>query len=104
MEYSIEDVFYDYFDEWQEEELYDVLDDRFDDWHIVRDYGGKLLHIYVLLNDVDLYGEELDSFLEYQVLGMIFLEDMGLLVERDYYMEDLLDVLSEYIMVYSIEY
>lgn len=99
----VENIFYNHFDEWQEEELEDLLDDKFDEWQIVDDYYDGVLEIHVLLNDVELFGEDLDSFLEYQVIGMTFLEDMGLIVERDYYMEDLLDILHEYIMVYSID-
>lgn len=102
MNYTVEEIFEERFKKWGEEDLEDILDDRFDEWHIVRDYGNDFLEIYVLLNDANLYGEWLDSFLEYQVLGIEFLEDMGLLVEKDYQMEELLNVLPDYIFVHSI--
>lgn len=102
MNYTVEEIFEEHFDEWSEEDLIDLLDEKFDDWNIARDYGNNFLEIYVLLNDIDLYGEDLDSFLEYQVIGIQFLEDMGLTVEKDYQMEELLEVLSEYMIVFSI--
>lgn len=99
---AINEIFEDDFDYWQEEELEDLLDERFEEWQIIESHNDSLLEIRVSLNDVDLYGVDLDSFLEYQVIGMMFLEDMGLEVNEDYQLNEMLDVLSDYIIVYSI--
>lgn len=90
------------FGQWVDENLEQVLDDRFKNWAIDVGAGANPIMLYVELNESVEYGEDLDSFLEYQVLGIEFLESLGLKPETGYDMRSLLEVLSDYILVYSI--
>lgn len=91
------------FGQWVDENLEQVLDDRFKNWAIDVGAGANPIMLHVELNESVEYGEDLDAFLEYQVLGIKFLDSLGLRPEVGYEMSNLLEVLSSYILVYPIK-
>lgn len=99
---NVKKLFDYYFEDWANKNLIEILDETFDAWRLQTNSEDGKLHIHIKLNDTEEYGEDLDTFLEYQVLGIKFLQSMGLSPEEGYEMESLLEVLSDYIMVYSL--
>ena len=99
---AIRDLFDEHFEEWADDNLIQILDETFDEWRLRTDSKDGTFLVHAKLNDVEEYGEDLDALLESQVLGIKFLDSLGLKPSTGYNMGSFLKVLSDYILVYSL--